>query len=49
MENSSARSANIREKRYRADESPVDREIRVNIQRKKMEVGSKRKDAPTTC
>ena len=35
MENSSARSANIRVKRYRADETPVDREIRVNIQRKK--------------
>ena len=34
MENSSARSANIRVKRYRADETPEDREITVNIQRK---------------
>ena len=34
MENSSARSANIRVKRYRADETPEDRGIRLNIQRK---------------
>ena len=34
MENSSARSANIRVKRYRIDETPENREIRVNIQRK---------------
>ena len=43
MENSSARSANIRVKRYRIDETPENREIRVNIQRKNRRLAQREK------